>query len=168
MTTACAYKEGVGMTSGRDLEELRELIINMVTGLQNTFKVGETNEVSVNLWSGKAPWLQGIEKNLRDLLLLQPNWDSYGATAIDEKIVLKAFNLLFSIESKDIPKPVVVPVSDGGIDIEWNIAKIFLSLKIREDGSRFFFADRESGKRDGGPIMDGGKMIHYFALLKND
>ena len=50
---------------------------------------------------------------------LPPNWDSYGAHAIEPTCIGRSLRLLDAMEAAGVLVPWVVPTSDGGIVFEW-------------------------------------------------
>lgn len=103
--------------------------------------------------AGEPEWLgEGIEK-LEKFKDLEPNWNSYDSLSIDHDLILQGKALLKSISISGISEPFLAPVSDGGINIEWNTAERFLSIKIRKKGVRFFYINRQDkADKQGGEI----------------
>ena len=73
----------------------------------------------------EQPWFSDVWGNLEKLLRLGENWNGYGEQAISKNAVARALVVLQRIACGG-PEPVVVPVYDGGIQIEWyeNVAEI--------------------------------------------
>jgi len=65
-------------------------------------------------------WLTPAVQSLLDLLRLPQNWDGYGAAQIQEQLAQKALMVLVEVMENDAPAPSVVPLSDGGIQVEWH------------------------------------------------
>ncbi|SPF48613.1 CopG domain protein DNA-binding domain protein (modular protein) [Candidatus Sulfopaludibacter sp. SbA4] len=65
-------------------------------------------------------WLTPTVQSLVDLLRLPQNWDGYGAAQIQEQIAQKVLMVLVEVMENDAPAPSVVPLSDGGIQVEWH------------------------------------------------
>jgi hypothetical protein len=67
---------------------------------------------------------------------LGSNWDSYGSSSIDGNSVLNAIKLLKDIltiqkeEEFNVPAPFVTPLSDGGVQLEWEIGSKYLELSL--------------------------------------
>lgn len=57
-----------------------------------------------------------FEERIRELMALNPNWDSYGARSIDSKAASAARRLLDTLG----PPAELSPLSDGGILIIWH------------------------------------------------
>lgn len=72
-----------------------------------------------------------IAQALSSLLVLPPNWDSYGAQPIDPRCIEYARTLLRSIMKPDTPAPAVVPTSQGGVQLEWHTKGLDLEIEVR-------------------------------------
>jgi hypothetical protein len=77
-----------------------------------------------------APWLETALEDVARLAALPPNWDGYGSPPIGVKERWQAVRLLTSIAYEDLPAPTIVPVSGGGIQLEWQYCGRELELEI--------------------------------------
>lgn len=78
----------------------------------------------------RAPlWLGPTVAVLKELLLLEHNWDSYGALPVDVLQVLAALEWLDGIMQDDMPTPQLVPTNRGGIQIEWHHSGIDIEIE---------------------------------------
>ena len=69
------------------------------------------------------------------LASLPMGWDSYGSPPPSDRALHIAERLVTAINLEDLPVPYIIPVSGGGIQIEWNIPPRELELEILPDGS---------------------------------
>lgn len=107
-------------------------------------------------WSSVIPtralsqWqIQGI-KRLNEVLSLLENWDSYGSPAPTQDAANTAMDLLTGIDIDYFVAPRVVPVSGGGLQLEWQIETRRLELEILSDGSvEYLTTDREESCAEG-------------------
>jgi len=82
-----------------------------------------------------------IHEQLDDLLRLSPDWNSYGAPAINPACVAKARQIAQSLPT-GVPEPLAVPMSDGGVQLEWHRGGVDLEIVVSPpDGRVSFFAD---------------------------
>ena len=94
-----------------------------------------------------------VRRRLQQLLGLSPDWDSYGARAIEPAIVAAAQHLLSSIARSEIELPSVVPTSSGGLSLEWHRPTLEFTIELEpESGTRqpravAFFSDDVSGEQ---------------------
>lgn len=96
---------------------------------------------------GEVPaWLTRTAKILEQLLWLGPNWDSYGALAVDIHEARAVLELLDGIMRDDVPAPQLVPTNRGGVQIEWHCSGIDIEIETLEPGR--FVVSYEDTKRD--------------------
>jgi hypothetical protein len=100
--------------------------------------------------TSEAPsWMAPTTKALSGLLNLPENWDSYGAGKIQELIVVRVLRLLTQILGISSPPPSVVPLSDGGIQLEWHRKEQDLEISFPVNAlPTYFFCDRRAGIED--------------------
>jgi hypothetical protein len=118
----------------------------------------------VVLWSvggpqvsaGPAPWIRAAERRLEQLLTLPPGWDSYGGSPISRDVASRVIRILEGLAKAQTPQPQLVPLSSGGIHIEWHAHGVELSLEVDPDADRvvMFYADLENGATWEGNIGD--------------
>lgn len=63
---------------------------------------------------------QEVHMEIEELKLLDPNWNSYGAPAIDRKCIAKAQKYLLLLARRGAPPPEgTIPTSFGGVELYW-------------------------------------------------
>lgn len=82
--------------------------------------------------SGSKPpaWLSLVEAELVSLGRLEEDWDSYGGRPIDMWMAAGAYMLLGALCSSETPKPTVVPMSSGHVQIEWHTNDVDLEIEF--------------------------------------
>jgi hypothetical protein len=91
-------------------------------------------------------WFDPLMQGFVDLLALPPGWDSYGAGAIDPRIVHAAVNLLDGLLGPTTPSPRVVPLSSGGLQLEWRRQGVDLEIVFDlNEQPYFYYRNRASG-----------------------
>ncbi len=93
-------------------------------------------------WSGvttvaaaaSSSWLRRAQQKLRELSMLQANWDSYGSRAIEPDALEVAAELLEAVAQFGLFEPQIFPVPGGGLQLEWESAKRELELEILPNG----------------------------------
>lgn len=78
--------------------------------------------------------IQGI-KRLITVRKLPENWDSYGSPPPTESAFAVGIRLLTAIDFDELPAPRIIPVSGGGVQLEWDVGIRELELEIMSDGS---------------------------------
>ena len=76
------------------------------------------------------PWLKLALATVARMAALLASWDSYGSPPLSETARQNAVQLLASIEYEDFPAPCIVPISGGGLQIEWQDNRRELELEI--------------------------------------
>ena len=74
-------------------------------------------------------------RRLGDLVKLPTNWDSYGSPPPTPRAVDTVMDLLLTIDDWNLPAVLVVPVSGGGLQLEWRMEDRELQLEIAGDGT---------------------------------
>jgi hypothetical protein len=95
----------------------------------------------------KLTWFDAVMQGFVDLLTLPPNWNSYGAGAIDLDVVRTAMTFINEVLGPQSPAPSVVPLSSGGLQLEWHRKGMDLEMvfELREPPS-FYYRNRANGE----------------------
>ena len=101
---------------------------------------------------------------LKEIACYGENWDSYGSCPIEEDVLCTAKELLFSLEPA-MPSPTVVPVSGGGIQLEWQVDGRELEIEFHPDSTIEFLKVNEDETMEEGEIP-AGDSVHLSHLLK--
>lgn len=82
-------------------------------------------------------WTWQVEpiKKILGALLLPENWDSYGGRTPRIEAAETAIDFIASILQEDPPRPRVVPLGTGGIQLEWTNGQRELEVECAPDGS---------------------------------
>ena len=90
-------------------------------------------------------WLAPAERRLDELASLPDNWDSYGGVPISEDTRKDVLRLLEAIVSARDPLPVLVPGSEGSVDLEWHAPGLVFEVEVEPDGNltAYFCHDAE-------------------------
>jgi len=92
-------------------------------------------------------WFDAVMQGFVDLLTLPPNWDSYGAGVIDPDLVRSAMTFANEMLGPRSPAPRVVPLSSGGLQLEWQREGIDLEIIFDRGEVPFFsYRNRTSGE----------------------
>ncbi|MFQ5853059.1 MAG: hypothetical protein ACE5JU_21070 [Candidatus Binatia bacterium] len=93
--------------------------------------------------------VEGI-KRLVGTMSLPADWDSYGGPPPGDSVVSAAIELLMGLDLDYFLPPRVVPVSGGGVQLEWNFGPRELELHVLEDGSVEYL------RTEDGNVLDEG------------
>lgn len=88
-------------------------------------------------------WTWQLEpvKKILECLSLKDNWNSYGSLAPSKSSGLFAVNFLREISHPNPPRPIVVPLSSGRIQLEWTQGQRELDIEFWPDGSIEFLKE---------------------------
>jgi hypothetical protein len=86
--------------------------------------------------AGEPRWFRPVLKAVSDLGSLPNNWNSYGARPVAIEAVVNVLKLLSLIMTDAIPLPALVPMSNGGIQVEWHTRGIDLEIEVTPAGGR--------------------------------
>lgn len=82
----------------------------------------------------RRDWLASyLEAQINGLLRLPPGWDSYHADQVTIEAVQGAVSVVSSLASDLSVPPLVFPLPDGGLQIEWHAGRE--SVEIEVDGT---------------------------------
>ena len=95
-------------------------------------------------------WIAAIERRINQLLELRENWDSHGAPGIDFESAMGAMAFLLQHCLHDMPAPQVMPMSNGGIQIEWHVSGTDLELAFApKEVASFYYSDVQGTEHEG-------------------
>lgn len=94
---------------------------------------------AVRGWAGidRAHLSEGLDA----LGALPEDWDGYGAKPVSPLALNMAGNLIDALLRYPLPPPQLVPVPNGGVQLEWVGEAIEVDLELRPDGSAVFVCD---------------------------
>ena len=115
-------------------------------GLSAMYPPPESDSLTIPL----APWLQAILPAIRRIQGLEHDWDSYGSPPPPKQLVDEIILLLHRTEM-DFPPPAAVPVSGGGVQLEWYLGRRELEVEFAQGRQAEFLAtDVELGQSSEG------------------
>jgi len=97
--------------------------------------MADSHAVTPTAAGPSASWLADACEKVRALLSLSPGWDSYSARAISTAAAKAAFQVLDDAARLGCPAPSIVPMSRGGIQVEWHIRQWNIEVTVPPDGS---------------------------------
>lgn len=128
-----------------------------MTGLATTYE--DITSITMPQWSAVVPvhtlssWQIAAVIGILKAANLPDDWDGYGSPPPLQSVVNASIRLLIGVNFDDLPNPYVIPVSGGGLQIEWSVAQRELELEILPDGSVEFL------KAERGQPLEEGKLV---------
>lgn len=96
------------------------------------FRSGD-NTIQVEAVSAPPFWLPVVIESLQELLELRDDWDSYGSGRILPAAAAEALVLVVNLMADGAKPPSIVPMSSGGIQLEWHDGQVDIEAEV--DGS---------------------------------
>jgi hypothetical protein len=91
-------------------------------------------------------WVEPTVSALVGIQSLSENWDSYGGKPISLDLINQSLFTLRQIMQADSPAPSVVPLGDGGIQVEWHRRQQDLEIVFAADEApQFYYTNRLTG-----------------------
>ena len=83
------------------------------------------------------------------------DWDSYGSPPPSEVAVTAGVRLILGIDLDHFVSPRIVPVSGGGVQLEWNCGSREVEIEIDDEGSAEYLTSVHTKPVEEGPISLG-------------
>jgi hypothetical protein len=102
-------------------------------------------------------WLSSALADVARIAELPFDWDGHGSPALGAKEREHVTKLLSSIDNADVPSPNIVPISGGGIQIEWQHEGRELELEIVAGSEDLIFLkvyEDSAMEEDSYPVAD--------------
>jgi predicted DNA-binding antitoxin AbrB/MazE fold protein len=160
ITIAAIYEKGVlRPRQPLELAEGTEVRLTISTA------VGERQPVEL-----QSPLCSEIDR----LAALGPNWDGYGAGALDRAILDAARRFVAGLATDLAAQPLVVPMSNGALQFEWHKGQRILELEIEDPETIHYLKwDPAEGiqEEDVFALKDvekANRLIHWFTEVVAD
>jgi hypothetical protein len=115
-----------------------------------------------------AGFVDGMVAALDSLRALTPNWDGYGGAAINPAVIDAAKSFIVKLADERAPRPRVVPMSDGTLQLEWHAGAKSLELEFESPSTIRYLKwhpDRRIEEENSFPISDiqtAVRLIRWF------
>lgn len=122
-----------------------------------------THVVTIRLEQPVADWLRPAVARISSLTALARGWDSYDATPVEADLALQAVEFLLNVALPHVPPPAIVPLSDGGIQLEWHHGGVDLEISFSELEPGGYVEDRDGGEAAELPLNEAARVLARFA-----
>jgi hypothetical protein len=92
------------------------------------------SSMKIELLGPEPDWLYNTLQGMQHLVGLPPNWDSYGSARIQDNAIVAAMQLLALILGPNGVNPMVVPTSEGGLQLEWHQDNLDVEIELTPVG----------------------------------
>ena len=132
---------------------------------QDYFLREDTQGVGVIKLPPEWTWQVEPIKKILGTLHLPENWDSYGGHTPTREAAETAIQLIASITLADPPRPRVVPLGTGGIQLEWKNGQRELEMECGSAGSVEVLKIEGDAEGELCPARTPADVISLFAWL---
>lgn len=84
-------------------------------------------------------WVEPTLSAFVTVMSLKANWDSYGGKRTNEEVIKGALSVLTQIMDLNSPVPSIVPLGDGGVQLEWHRKQQDLEITFQADAAPTFY-----------------------------
>jgi hypothetical protein len=127
---------------------------------------GSSYRIRLTISSDQPPaWVNPTFTAIIGIHRLADNWDSYGGKKVNRNLIGQSLSVLELIMDGASPAPSIVPLGDGGIQIEWHRKQQDLEITFAADDTpQYFYQNRATGVEQMGFASD---VTNLTQLLRN-
>jgi hypothetical protein len=112
------------------------------------------------------PWVSPTISAFIAVQSLPDNWDSYSGKRINRDLIRRSLSTLGSIMENTSPAPAVVPLGDGGLQLEWHRNRQDLEIVFPTDDSpHFYYRDKKAGTEQEGSTSDISDLVRLLRSI---
>src|SRR5262245_46683650 len=97
---------------------------------ESSASTGTSSIASFNLRRGKPAWQEEIVDLLCRFLQLPEDWDTYGGRPLRHDTAMFTLQVLNNIMTPATPVPHIVPIANGGVQVEWHQNSLDIELYV--------------------------------------
>jgi len=128
--------------------------------------VTESADSPETVESSLPTWVEQTALGFMTVRKLPENWDSYGGKRIGLNVIDQSLAILVQIMDAGSPAPSVVPLGDGGLQLEWHRNQQDLEVVFPgDDLPQFYYTDRRVGAELEGPANDVTNLAQLLRSL---
>jgi hypothetical protein len=105
-----------------------------------------------DVWTVRAPdaspWYRAALDRISGLTALAVGWNGYDAREIKADMAIDAAKFLTEVAFPGIAAPSIVPLSDGGVQIEWHRGGVDIEVAFSDDEPGIYVVDREGDEAE--------------------
>jgi len=114
----------------------------------------------------ESDWVVDVIDKILGYRDLHDDWDSYGGGPADARVVDQALKFALRMAVEGFSRPMVGPMSSGGIGFEWQGHGCYLTVGIEPvDTDSDFSYEHADGREIEGSVADLFLMLDDFATL---
>jgi hypothetical protein len=106
-----------------------------------------------------ADWLRDAISEVEALTKLPADWNTYGSRPIAASAATQAVGFLVDNAYAELARPAVVPLADGGVQLEWHRGGIDLEIAFSPVDPGVYFEDTRSGETAEASLSDARSFV---------
>lgn len=111
-------------------------------------------------------WIEPTIAAFIEIQKLSENWDSYGGKPINQDLIKQSLSVLAQVMRANFPAPAVVPLGDGGIQIEWHRRQQDFEIAfLVDEAAQFYYRNRNTGESYEGDVDNTERLITLLGNL---
>jgi hypothetical protein len=107
---------------------------------------GEGPDVWTVLAPDASPWYRAALDRISSLTALAVGWNGYDAREVQADMAIDAAKFLTEVAFPGIAAPSIVPLSDGGVQVEWHRGGVDIEIAFSDEEPGVYVVDREGGE----------------------
>lgn len=111
-------------------------------------------------------WVEQTAAACARVLEFEDGWDSYGGRKIRLQVVAHALTTLGRVMPAGLPAPAVVPLGDGGIQLEWHRRQQDLEIVFpASEAAEYLYSHRATEEEREGPVTHLDELAELLRRL---
>jgi hypothetical protein len=102
--------------------------------------------IALQVQQPAADWLRSAVQRIENLTTLARDWNSYGSHPVTAEAALAAVRFLLDTAYRELGAPAIVPLPDGGVQVEWHRGGLDVEIAFSEDEPGIYVEDHETGQ----------------------
>jgi hypothetical protein len=94
---------------------------------------------------GASDWYGEALERMNRLTALAVGWNGHDAQEIKGDMAMSAVTFLANVAYPGIAAPSIVPISDGGVQVEWHRGGLDVEISFSDEDPGVYVEDRKSG-----------------------
>lgn len=124
--------------------------------------LGWRSPEQITVFDSSDGWLPEVLQRMGFLLSLPPKWDSHRAIKISEQMAAAVLTFLQEVMNSETLPPSIVPLEDGGLQIEWHRDGIDAEIEFEPDEPlEIYIREIQTGEEHEGDAIE---LFRAFAL----
>lgn len=109
--------------------------------------------IYLDFGAGLPAWAHPVLQSLSERWGVEPGWDGYNAKPTHLRHVVRLLNHLSALMREDSIAPIMVPLSDGGMQAEWHRNRQDLEVVVPTDEPpRYYYFNERTAEEDEGDL----------------